>query len=321
MIDKPTDVLVVSAVSDPHALAVMSEIAQRGFGSELLDLAQFPTQLSLSLNYRDKGRNSFCIERDIGGYLDLSQVKSIWWRRPQDFMFDERISNPTNRNFATGESITAFQGLFQCLGTKWINHPHRDSEAAHKSWQLQVAQEVDLQIPPTLITSNPKSAKEFWKAHGNDVVYKQFVAAKETWRETRRLKAGDEFLAESISLAPVIFQGFVKGVADLRVIAIENDLFAAAAEMDGAEYPEDVRMNLGIEYKPHNLPDAVRTKILNLMQRLRLTYGAIDLRLTPEGEYIFFEINPSGQFLYIEQHTGLKIKAALARALTAECQE
>jgi len=51
------------------------------------------------------------------------------------------------------------------------------------------------------------------------------------------------------------------------------------------------------------------------MRRLGLEYGAIDLRLTPEGQYVFLEINPAGQFLWIEMATGQKIAAALAACL------
>jgi len=54
-----------------------------------------------------------------------------------------------------------------------------------------------------------------------------------------------------------------------------------------------------------------------LMRRLGLVYGAIDLRLTPDGRYVFLEINPAGQFLYVEQQTGQPIAAALAALLAA----
>ncbi|MEZ4456069.1 MAG: hypothetical protein R2882_05895 [Gemmatimonadales bacterium] len=73
----------------------------------------------------------------------------------------------------------------------------------------------------------------------------------------------------------------------------------------------DVRLN-NVPYRPHELPLEVQERILLLMRRLGLEYGAIDFRLTPEGEYVFLEINPAGQFLYIEQATGLPIAAALA---------
>jgi glutathione synthase/RimK-type ligase-like ATP-grasp enzyme len=92
-------------------------------------------------------------------------------------------------------------------------------------------------------------------------------------------------------------------------------LFAAAADVRNAEYPQDVRMNLDVKYEAHELPPEITAKLRELMNRLGLVSGAIDLRLTPEGRYVFLEINPAGQFLYIEQATGQPIAAALANAL------
>ena len=53
------------------------------------------------------------------------------------------------------------------------------------------------------------------------------------------------------------------------------------------------------------------------MHALGLVYGAIDMRLTPNGEYVFLEVNPAGQWLFIEQATGQPISAAIAEALIA----
>ena len=77
----------------------------------------------------------------------------------------------------------------------------------------------------------------------------------------------------------------------------------------------DVRLNLAVKYEPHDRPPEVAAKLRELMQRLGLVYGAIDLRLTPEGQYVFLEINPAGQFLYVEVRDGQPIAAALAKAL------
>jgi glutathione synthase/RimK-type ligase-like ATP-grasp enzyme len=54
------------------------------------------------------------------------------------------------------------------------------------------------------------------------------------------------------------------------------------------------------------------------MQRLGLVYGAIDMRRTPEDEYVFLEINPAGQFLFVEQVSRQPIAAALARLLVEQ---
>jgi glutathione synthase/RimK-type ligase-like ATP-grasp enzyme len=53
------------------------------------------------------------------------------------------------------------------------------------------------------------------------------------------------------------------------------------------------------------------------MHRLGLVYGAIDVRLTPEGRYVFLEVNPAGQWLFIEHATGQPISAELASRLVA----
>jgi hypothetical protein len=51
------------------------------------------------------------------------------------------------------------------------------------------------------------------------------------------------------------------------------------------------------------------------MQHLGLVYGAIDLRLTPENEYVFLEVNPSGQYLFVELLTGVPLSDRMAHCL------
>jgi glutathione synthase/RimK-type ligase-like ATP-grasp enzyme len=60
------------------------------------------------------------------------------------------------------------------------------------------------------------------------------------------------------------------------------------------------------------LPTAVTDKLRLLMQRLGLVYGAIDMRLSDTGEYVFFEVNPAGQWLFVENAPGQPIARALA---------
>jgi hypothetical protein len=54
------------------------------------------------------------------------------------------------------------------------------------------------------------------------------------------------------------------------------------------------------------------------MKRLGLAYGAVDMRRTPDGDYVFLEINPSGQWLFVEQGSGQGITAALARLMVSK---
>jgi glutathione synthase/RimK-type ligase-like ATP-grasp enzyme len=310
-------VLIVSSLSDGHTPAVIKALAAHKCRVELLDLSEFPKQLAVSMAFRD-GRHSFRLERDGGGSLNLDEVRSVWWRRPQMFQLPETLTAPACRRLAISEASTTFNGLYQSMNALWINRPVRDSAASHKPWQLNVAQQVGLDIPDTLMTNDPEQARAFWDECQGDVVYKQFLALPGAWRETRRLGEEEKKLAENIRLSPVIFQRRVAAVADLRVTIIGGDIFAASVAVEELEYDVDVRLNLEARYVPHELPETVKRPLLELMRRLDLVYGAIDLRLTQDGRYIFLEVNPAGQFLYVEEATGQPIAAALAAHLAAD---
>jgi glutathione synthase/RimK-type ligase-like ATP-grasp enzyme len=306
-------VLILSTASDIHAQAVMDALAARGARAELLDLSEFPTRLALSMAFEGGGRR-LELRRRGGRVLDLDAVRAVWCRRPQPFRMPTGM-DPAHQRFALSEAATAFQGLFQALDASWVNDPARDAVAGHKPYQLVLALEIGLEIPPTLMTNDVEQARVFWRQYEGEVIYKQFIALPDTWRETRRLTPADEAQAESISHTPVIFQKHVPAVADIRVTAVGGEFYAAATDVREADYPQDVRMNVDAKYVPHELTPETTSKLTALMERLGLVYGAIDLRLTPEGRYVFLEINPVGQFLYIEQATGQPIAAALAQTL------
>jgi glutathione synthase/RimK-type ligase-like ATP-grasp enzyme len=310
-------VLIVSSLADVHARAVIAALAECGAQVELLDLADYPGKLTLTLAFGG-GERRFQLRRPGEGQLDLDMVRAAWWRRPRAFVLPETLRDPAHRQLALSEASTAFHGMYESMEALWINPPARDAAASHKPYQLAVAQSLGLEIPQTVITSDPEEARAFWRECGGDVIYKQFIALPEAWSETRKLGEAETKVAdETIRLAPVIFQRRVAAVADLRVTIIGDEVFAAAVDVRDLDYDVDVRLNLNAKHVAHALPDDIADKLRAMMRRLGLVYGAIDLRLTADGRYIFLEINPAGQFLYVEQQTGQPITAALAARLAA----
>jgi len=307
-------VMLLSSLEDPHARAVMEALRSRDVVVELLDLSDFPTRVALSMAFED-GAHRFVLSRVGGGRLDLSTISAVWWRRPQPFRLPGTMSDPVHRRFALSEAATAFSGLYQALEAHWVNDPVRDEAAHHKPWQLALAQQIGLPIPTTLMTNDPEEARDFWRRHEGNVIYKQFRALPDAWRETRRLRTEETALVDNVRVTPVIFQRYVDAVADIRVTVIGDELYAAATDAREGEYPVDFRFNLDLRWERHVLPPTVEDALRLLVRRLGLEYGAIDLRLTPDGEYVFLEINPAGQFLWIEMATGQRISEAVAAHL------
>jgi len=70
---------------------------------------------------------------------------------------------------------------------------------------------------------------------------------------------------------------------------------------------------------PVILPSDVEAKIHALVQLFGLTYGAFDFIVTPEGRHVFLEVNPAGQYLWVEATTKLPITAAIVEMLSSAC--
>jgi glutathione synthase/RimK-type ligase-like ATP-grasp enzyme len=188
--------------------------------------------------------------------------------------------------------------------------------AHHKPYQWAIAHEVGLCLPKTLVTNRPGAAREFIKAMGGEAtIFKAFLAMHEAWRETRIVESQDLDRLDLVRYAPVIFQQYIEGV-DLRITIVGSTVFTAEIDARETRYPFDMRMVIGeAAVRPTKLPEEVQQAVLRLQRRLGLYYGAIDMRRTLNGEYIFFEVNPAGQWLFVEQRTGMPISRAIADLL------
>ncbi len=176
-------------------------------------------------------------------------------------------------------------GMWHALDAMWVNPPASDEVAHHKPLQLARAEEVGLSVPRTLITNDPAAAADFVEDLGvGRTVYKTFIATEENWRETRLLREGELELLDAVRLAPVIFQEYVEAAADVRVTAVGDELLTAEIAVAPTSYPVDYRMDMGAaSFTPAELPTDVAEKLLALMKRLDIVYGAIGLRRAGDG--------------------------------------
>lgn len=311
-------ILIISSQQDIHTQAVIRALGARGHSAfRVLDLSGFPMKMDLGMVFDCRADSQFAIRLDGGERLDLRTVRAVWWRRPQPYGFPREMTDPVNRSFAYQETDLAFRGMWQCSEALWINDVNRDAAASNKPWQLHLAKAHGLSIPRTLITNSPEDVQRFAEAAGGPIVYKAFLASASAWRETRILRPEDRAQLAAVKLAPVIFQAYVEARFDLRVTVIGERIFAAAADTSKSEYRADVRMNPQIGWKPYTLPDDVAERLLRLMRTMGLQYGAVDFRVTPEEEHVFLEVNPAGQFLFIENAAGLRIAEAMADHLAS----
>jgi hypothetical protein len=156
------------------------------------------------------------------------------------------------------------------------------------------------------MTNDTEALREFIKAAPNGIVYKAFHPAfwhvnsvYRYWLSTVMLKEKDLPAPQSLQLCPGIFQHFIHKRCELRVNVFGGTIIAAQIT---DQHEIDWRLNYNSMFcAPFDMPPDVRQKVVALMLELGLTMGAIDMILTPGGEYVFLEINEQGQFLWLEE--------------------
>lgn len=305
-------ILVVSFADNDHVEKVREHLTTE---SVVVDTSWFPVAMGLDARFADN-IESMHLSLPDGRQIDLGDVGAVWYRRIRPLGLHEELADQTSRLFAWSESNEALLGVWYSINCFWMNPPTADEISLRKVRQLQVARSVGLTIPETVITNKPDVARDFIEHCGpGQVIRKAFRNIPEAPRETSGVGEQDLHLIDSVQYAPVIFQRFIPVYLDLRVTIIEDDIFAAGIR-SVPEYQTDYRQGLAsAQVAPYNLPDHVAAKLMELMKVFHIQYGAIDIRVTPEGEHVFLEVNPAGEYLFISERTGQPIPAAIAASL------
>ena len=306
-------IVVISHSADVHAQRVLERLASRSEEAFLFDIADFPDRATLTMDFADPVKPQPFVDHTSLGRMALADASAVWWRRPQSPSL-EAVTDQDALGFTHGEWYEATYGLYRLLDCPWMNPPDANEAASRKAWQLRVASRLGLRVPDTVMTSDRAAAMRFVERHGmGNVIYKIFTATHQVWRETRKLTVDDVRMLDGLRLAPVIFQEYIPAVADLRVTIVGDELFTMAIDSRRSAYEVDFRVNLAeARTSASQLPLDVETALRALMRELGLVYGAVDLRLTPEGEHVFLEINPAGEFLFSEHGSGHPLTEAVA---------
>jgi hypothetical protein len=311
-------VVVIFAREDDRHAAAVSAILRRDHGRQvtIVDLSLFPSVLRVACTFSDR-RNDGSFVDGNGRRVPLDSVTACWWRRPQGLQPDARLADARVRQFAVLESQSGLYGLLRCWPGLWVNDIENDQNADFKPRQLAAMRRLGLRFPETLVTNDPDEARSFFDRHNGDVVYKAFNQTGVMWLPTRRLLPADLAALPSLQFAPVIFQRFVDGPQDIRVTVVGEQVFATEFVIADADCIDHRLVMASVPCIAHTLPPPVAADALRLVRALGLEYGSIDLRIMPDGAYVFFEINTAGEFLYLEERTGRPIAAAVAAHLAS----
>jgi glutathione synthase/RimK-type ligase-like ATP-grasp enzyme len=301
-------IVIVTNRQDHTADFLILELQRRQADYVRFNTEDFPCRVQATWNVCGKSQDGFFSFPK--SRVDFGDIRSIWYRRPVPPIPSSEITDPVAQEFIVAESKAMLDSIWRNLDCFWVSHPDSLSKAEHKLYQLKVAQEIGFELPPTIVTNSPEVAQAFYTNQDRAVIYKPLHQGRLVRGEaisliyTNPIEPEEARHLEAVTYAPSLFQAYVPKHVEIRVTVIGRQVFAVEIRsQDQTDSRHDWRRGdaTALHHELHSLPPSVESKCVALVRTLNLAFGAIDMILTPDGKYVFLEVNPNGQWAWIQQ--------------------
>lgn len=317
-------VLIITSKDDAHADHIIQSASAMGWDDRTIRINTEDFALNSSVLFDG---STFSISlRDSGRSFHSNEVASVWFRRPKEIVQDPSLSDAASV-FARKQWVSFLRGLYFATHDDawWYNPLTSIHRARIKLQQLVLAKAIGLRVPKMCVTNDRSAAINFFSAQSQvctkSLDEPSFEMDGHYFPMYTRLVGSVAELddAASIQVAPVLFQEFIRKTCDVRVVVVDESVFAVRIESQKlARAKTDFR-----EVSPHllsheviELPDGVQEKILQFMNKQHLRFSAMDFCIDSDSqEFVFLENNCNGQWLWLERQCDVPITDALLRAL------
>lgn len=317
-------VLIFSLDYDPHASAVAWALRRNGVHYRLHPSLRVDARTRISIHTGDT-EDKTSIDN-----IDTAQIRSVWYRRPR--LPDAGHCLEADRNFIEGQWKYLQKNVFDAadglLDILWVNRPRAADYAESKLVQLQAARASSLLVPDTIVSNHAPDVARLINRWGR-VVFKTFYP--QSWEDSSKgltyhmsavmLDTCSELPEHAIAMSPGIYQRYIDKSFDVRVTVIGCEMFAIKMRKASGDAYFDWRPHShdqDAQIEKFDITTALEAKLRELMQRLGIVFGCIDLVVDRNGDVYFLEVNQAGQFLFVEElMPELQILRAMMAMLSA----
>jgi len=271
-----------------------------------------------------------CLTMNLSFKTDLNSVavsiaghqtfNSIWYRRTK---FPSLTPESHDEHlYLVNEADMFMRNIFGLIKGRWLSDPFSLERAENKFLQLEIARRIGLSVPETLVTSDRNAVKDFLLQHDKAII-KPISTGRMSYSDQYSKQIFSNIVPKSIiesfetfDYTPAIFQKYIEKEYEIRITVIGSDVFAAKVNsQEEIETSTDWRRKK-LPFIPYDLPNEIAQLCILMLNELNVGFGAFDFIKSKDGKYYFLEVNPNGQWVWIEKDTGLKISDSIIKYLT-----
>lgn len=308
-------VLLLSSLYDFSTDLICIELERAGFDYFRLNREQL-TEKSISLDPLEKILRVKSESSDVVVGPDL---KAVVFRQPVFLRNTPAQPLSTAQQMERSQWSAFMRALSLFSDAAWANWPQATYLAESKPYQLYIAKELGFNVPSTIVTNDtanlPQTSSGQFILKSLDTAL--FFEGTDCFFTYTTAASASALHHLDASLAPLILQDELRPKTDIRVTVIGSELFAVAilAGGEGIQCDWRTKSKDSLEYRDILIPRAIENSCRELVSRLGLMFGAIDL-LESNGVYYFLEINPTGEWAWLQSNSR-DLAGAFVRALTS----
>lgn len=319
-------VLIITNKSDLTSDFIVRELSNRNIEFYRFNTEELTCSIDVTLDF---SKNRYTLyDKKTHEVIDLLSFSSVYYRRPELPALNN-VKGITNSEMQLilKEITYTLEGIYKILkDAYWVSPIYSIREAENKIHQLILARKIGFNIPKSFISNNYDDVNRYFSLSESKNIIKPIKSGLVEYDNgesavifTSEINP-DNIEQSELASCPIYLQDCVDKCADIRVTVVGEKVFAARIESQhNTETIIDWRKGENIlPHSPIKIPIEIEVKCIKLIQALDLRFGAIDFVLTPDNEYIFLEINPNGQWAWIEILTKQKISAEIVNLLCNE---
>lgn len=306
-------VAIVTTGGDAHAYLVCEHLrASRGVPCHVFDIdaatATRPVAISIG--------GDAIFSDHFGEAESVSRFSVCWWRR-----FYPKLEPGLKEGRLRGLQASAVHqsflgGFLSAFSGTNISSPYCTINAENKILQLDTAQRLGLRIPRTLISNDRDHIFEFFAKNGPKCIVKTMSQPATGMIDAHHVSI-DQLDLQNVTKIPTIFQEYIPGCTHLRILMMRDRIMCFEFESADVDWRRDVPG----KFRLVDLKASVADRLRQLQRSLGLSMSVVDMKRGNDDSHVFLELNPQGQFLFMEPLSDVPLTEIFADFLISEASD
>lgn len=230
------------------------------------------------------------------------EIYSIYYRKPM--LPELQEYKPQYHSMIQRDIIAVINGIADSFCGKVLTKPSVLRKTENKIFQLIHAGKNGICLPCSYIGNSNEVCEKF--ARGDSII--KPISTGKTYRingcELYQTKKFNNF-RDDVRLTPVYLQEYIIKYFEVRITVIDGHFYTVRIDTDN-------KIDWRADYSNHKYsiiecPNEIKKQCLSIMADFNLKFGAFDYVVTLDNKWVFLEVNPNGQWLWLEKSLGLDI--------------